>query len=803
MAATTGLKIGISLLLLGLVIAAAIYLIKKLKQAEDEKNGETLDSINVLDVTPEDVNDDLSYAITTVPIPDFVPEENTDSPLMSMLKDTQFWQDILLGLVQLESFIDAYGGMKKFYENTTAKYMNKTRDVVPKTSTKVLATIFKGETPTMLSRMRTTGNFTSTTKVAEKNKLPTNSETVNQVTETATKTANKANRLLRLALFSVEFISANLDQFLGAYSDVKDRKFFEDVRGEYLRQFKQQFEDQNEPWPILAGPLDKFTQDELVEIMTKARGEVRTMDTFIREMQIADDIKRSVGTSLPDDQILELISDAWAEFYKPLVLQHVAAKYSGKVMKFEGQEEPWITFTSKEQADTSYSWPPKKIGDNICMWIDQAPTDNPAEGYSSGFSGGYAVLFPGAFREYCESFGLGSSFDLETYQCRISGDACRLNGTDPDGNGFCKLNSTQSFFEGLLGTTVVRGLKQVFDQSQYEDCPEGSTDIGYACTTKNSDSRGRGYTQVNCEAAGWKTDGGGRCVKCPSGFPYPYQGSCYTNDDHIADNPQTVDYSCTSDVYTKQDLTNRKTGTRCYHKNVPGPSGGLNLALKDCGRCAGTDFSFKAAGDLTRCYKEYCRQSNNLAKLECVFGKENRDFKYTVRMPCQCPEGYEHKVGSCWPKWEPATKTCTGRNKPDPRVPTMCVSSVIVDAKLKWQMGSDACPPDSTKPAGSDRCYKPCPYGYIPGNTPDECVNENAFGMLFKKRKVPFAKPDFYNSPVGRMVKDLENCEDSTCVAKVAVFLSLAVNPVITGSGLQDIVNIGYDLSAYYTEKDA
>lgn len=73
---------------------------------------------------------------------------------------------------------------------------------------------------------------------------------------------------------------------------------------------------------------------------------------------------------------------------------------------------------------------------------------------------------------------------------------------------------------------------------------------------------------------------------------------------------------------------------------------------------------------------------------------------------------------------------------------------------------------------------------------------------MWKKRKVPYARPNIKNSPFGKMMEDIQNCNNVACRAKVAVFMALSVNPIMYSSGAIDFLNLGYDVQAAYTEGD-
>ena len=90
-------------------------------------------------------------------------------------------------------------------------------------------------------------------------------------------------------------------------------------------------------------------------------------------------------------------------------------------------------------------------------------------------SNSYCKYTSFAMKMSCEDKGLPYDYDKEI--CRITPEYCQGKAvdyyTESDGLGNCKIGTGQEFAEMILGTTLVRGLIQVFDPGQYESCPDG------------------------------------------------------------------------------------------------------------------------------------------------------------------------------------------------------------------------------------------------------------------------------------------------------------------------------------------
>jgi hypothetical protein len=105
--------------------------------------------------------------------------------------------------------------------------------------------------------------------------------------------------------------------------------------------------------------------------------------------------------------------------------------------------------------------------------------------------------------------------------CYVTKELCLKKGADWDANKKdCVIREGQEVLEFIFGTTVTRGLKQVFDPKQYKSCPANTTDTGYVCN-KNTTS------PENCNTFGnkWYNEGL-RCsnllnykvADCPKGY---------------------------------------------------------------------------------------------------------------------------------------------------------------------------------------------------------------------------------------------------------------------------------------------
>ena len=112
---------------------------------------------------------------------------------------------------------------------------------------------------------------------------------------------------------------------------------------------------------------------------------------------------------------------------------------------------------------SSYSWPPSKDIPFGTRWNDEA---------------GQCEWAPTAVHKLCDQHEL--AFNPSTGSCKFTEKYCRSFGGEFK-DGECYISGTQKAFEAILGRTVLRGLKSVFDTDNYEQCKPDETDLGYAC----------------------------------------------------------------------------------------------------------------------------------------------------------------------------------------------------------------------------------------------------------------------------------------------------------------------------------
>lgn len=299
------------------------------------------------------------------------------------------------------------------------------------------------------------------------------------------------------------------------YAKMGTNEAYYEIREETIKQLNKALEEANAPSPFIIGPLDKIDGEALTDLMSEQITLIMTSsppDILLIPMitQIVNDLK--AGTISTEDTTNEKVIEKYSalidqnsltnEAYRRLCL-----KYNGKyVINSKGGNS--CSFPDKETCHSSYSWPLKQ------------DTDIYAE-----FKNGTCNVASSNLKIICESNKI--PYNIEKSSCDITENYCKTKGADWSFNSKinendCIVNGTQDFFEMLLGTTITRGLKQIFDPAQYEKCKSDEVDDGYFCRTKKckEGDETQGADQLcypKCDN-NYKGIGPVCWEKCPDGF---------------------------------------------------------------------------------------------------------------------------------------------------------------------------------------------------------------------------------------------------------------------------------------------
>ena len=366
------------------------------------------------------------------------------------------------------------------------------------------------------------------------------------------------------------------------------------------------------------------------------------------------------------------------------------------------------------------------------------------------------IIVAPTLRSGCEDAGL--PYDKTRQVCTLSKAYCLEKGLEPvtnnDGSQDCKLNDGQNIAEMIFGTTVTRGLIQVFDIRQYKPCSKGDFDFNNVPETLKPilminplySTIGNKLCVANTGCYKNEVIDNTLCYKsCKQGFKSDGATMCYK---------QYPDFEKNGELHTITQITKKLV--------MKPPS-----ELSECPN--GKQESLKL------CYNK-CRDGFKRVMLTCSRSGE----PYTIRGPYACRYDCNNNKHICAPSWlgGKCTDTCLGyggcscdNNDPNtagfcvPRckdgydnVLGICVPNTYTDAnnagvsmvcaKGKQQSGAfcyDQCASGYTMKT-SGICAQDCPSGstdYGVGCT-REAYNRGTghlpFTVYMKQRLIPYGK---------------------------------------------------------------
>ena len=344
------------------------------------------------------------------------------------------------------------------------------------------------------------------------------------------------------AMMVFDLASMTLDILdVGGYGRMKTNNDLLQNRDMVDTSFEQQMMSEGNQLPMFTSPLDKLDAQDSLRRYREDEADKRAAQARGVPWKERD---RKDETSLQDKKTEE-ISEQWLENPKSWLFQEILKKTNRTVASFDDEDDMKefvaenvdkvpdnvlqdklkaelchrlggktmldklkdgstvhvCTYKTAHECHTSYKWPQTEDPTNFDVygeWVQRMDNGK-----------GACVMQSPAFREQCEkakSKKTGKKmFEYNPFErsCRVTSHYCRAKGAEFIG-GDCKVPAGQQVAENIFGTTVTRGLKQVFDMSQYKPCNQDETDMGYTCMKK-------------CPP-GW-TDMGLMCLeKCPAGW---------------------------------------------------------------------------------------------------------------------------------------------------------------------------------------------------------------------------------------------------------------------------------------------
>jgi hypothetical protein len=324
------------------------------------------------------------------------------------------------------------------------------------------------------------------------------------------------------ATLAFEATSIALDIFdVGDYGNLNSMSFYKVIRDAANKDLADAQRAAGLEPPLIAGPLDalmtpeqeaKFDEEMATEITAIfAKPDHPVVKPLYDALSAAAskghvDLNDSAAVDSFLDANFELVSTE--RLFSEAILK-LCTKHGGLNITVNGN--PFCSFSQK-QCGEQYKWP---------------PDESDAAYYTEwdGILGGCKVASPVA-RLMAEEHGL--QYDVASQLPIITPEYCAKKGGEIrtitiNGKSYtdCVVPRGQKIAEFIFGTTITRGLKQVFDSRQYSPCPPGHKDIGYACTYQGCPEgyEMRGALCYRKCPEGWTSDGLNRCYQnAPDGW---------------------------------------------------------------------------------------------------------------------------------------------------------------------------------------------------------------------------------------------------------------------------------------------
>lgn len=522
-------------------------------------------------------------------------------------------------------------------------------------------------------------------KIAEKKSVVEAQKLAAKASTTTTKTATKAVTTLgtriaakmtaaastgplapivAVALFAFDVLTFGLDVGdAGGYNKLETLQSYMEIRDGIEADFKQSFLNEGSSYPAVFGPVDKITLEEYTTSINTIVSDImdiskNPVDPLMIPMITAliEDIKSGIIT----EDVIESENEDVLKKYNDLVniddvmkraTSQLCISKKGRIIDREDGEQS-CSYPDRNSCESSYSWP-------------LTETDTYAE-FKDDKLGGACLVSSFALKTICSSVNL--PYDTQTGVCKMDKNYCVSKGGDWGYNDKIKQNDCsiphgQVMLELLLGTTITRGIKQVLDPNNYEQCKPGEYDSMYAChtcpdgTEMNRDLNTLVSTAtIGSGGAALATTGAlNMCYpKCKKGF-HPF-GCCICSPDcpegYIDDGATCRKVEC--------NPGDEKIGELCYPTCKSGfHKFGTQVCSPDCpegwtddgATCRKVECSSDQDTVGALCYDK-CKSGfhpfgTNVCSPDCPAGFI--DDGATCRK-LECREGEEEKAGLCYPK---------------------------------------------------------------------------------------------------------------------------------------------------------
>jgi len=371
------------------------------------------------------------------------------------------------------------------------------------------------------------------------------------------------------AMLAFDVFSAALDYAdPGGYGNTMLLDEIKENRNKSNEMYNNALAAAGNPVPLLMGPLAKIpaknpnpnpkpedppvTLDEIQQLLMQEYALSYAEEHFSKlpdADKYSDQEREEILSKLSDIGGQFFDGDEGAEYIETRTCEFVGGVYKNKQCMYK----------DKESCDKSYNW--QKILEQqkdakkhendpetgYAEWRFVRVRDKTGKEVATSQPEWMCISVDPSIKSTCTEGGNTFEYDYEKQLCKIDDIYCRKKGMEPkstpDGTD-CKIGIAQNIAEMIFGTTITRGIIQVFDPAQYKPCKAGDYDMynvpnaikpllnaipiygmlgNKMCVTPSKCPPGKVLENGLCYDAckeGYKSDGALRCYKePPPGWP--------------------------------------------------------------------------------------------------------------------------------------------------------------------------------------------------------------------------------------------------------------------------------------------
>jgi hypothetical protein len=295
----------------------------------------------------------------------------------------------------------------------------------------------------------------------------------------STKMASMAARLRPSPTIVFEILSMGLDMGdAGGYAKMQSKEALYKLKSETEKNLKkgmyenikmayqehgETLKEEDFIWPVVYDPLENAT-DTFDDLLNKKIETIMADPNNSFSKPIFDAIDNDLESGKITQEQLD--KDEEGELLNSYIDNLLNTDEISKIVY-----EDWCKSKDGIIYDNDKCTLPEKT---CTVWpIKKDKDGNPETAYRE-FRDGKCIIVDSSVREKCDEMNI--PYDMQTGMCKIDEKYCKSKGAEWRQNKKinneydCAIPLEQKIFESIFGTTVTRGLKQIFDPDQYKSC---------------------------------------------------------------------------------------------------------------------------------------------------------------------------------------------------------------------------------------------------------------------------------------------------------------------------------------------